>query len=117
MQWAATRAMQHLECEVFLAWGSFTSTQKAPLPQQLPLGVPGHASQQQFLLPVHEFVGEAVAASTQLLSHIGSLEGEGRGLIFKASLQVSRACRNDVCHRAQQASSVGNYSPEPLPTL
>lgn len=42
------------------------------------LGVSGHASQQQFLLPVHELVGEAVTATTQLLSHIGSLEGDKR---------------------------------------
>lgn len=49
------------------------------LPQQLSLGVSGHASQQQFLLPVHEFVGEAMAAPAQLVSHVGSLEGNRRG--------------------------------------
>lgn len=48
------------------------------LPQQLSLGISGRASQQQLLLPVHEFVGEAVAAPTQLLSHVGSLQ-RGRG--------------------------------------
>lgn len=48
------------------------------LPQQLSLGAPGHASQQQFLLPVHELVGETVAAPAQLLSHTGSLEGQRR---------------------------------------
>lgn len=49
------------------------------LPEQLSLGAPGHASQQQFLLPVHEFVGETVAAPAQFLSHTGSLEGAEEG--------------------------------------
>lgn len=53
---------------------------RGALPQQLSLGVFGDAPQQQFLLPVHEFVGKAMAAPTQLLSHLGSLEGNRRGL-------------------------------------
>lgn len=59
--------------------GAPLSAPREALPQQLSLGVSGYAPQQQFLLPVHELVGKAVAAPTQLLSHTGSLEGGRKG--------------------------------------
>lgn len=68
-----------MECG-FPSLGSPCQLPEEALPQQLSLGVSGHASQQQFLLPVHELVGEAMAASAQFLSHIGSLEGNRGGI-------------------------------------
>ena len=56
------------------------------VPQQLSLGVSGHASQQQLLLPVHKLVGEAMAAPTQLLSHVGSLEWVERSSLLQVLL-------------------------------
>lgn len=50
-------------------------------PQQLSLEISGRASQQQFLLPVHELVGEAMAAPTQFSGHVGSLEGSSKRLM------------------------------------
>ena len=69
------------------AWGIPLATPGgAVLPQQLSLGVSGHASQQQLLLPVHKLVGEAMAAPTQLLSHVGSLERVERSSLLQALL-------------------------------
>lgn len=88
MQGAFARAAWHQGVAPH-AWGIPLATPGGMvLPQQLSLGVSGHASQQQLLLPVHELVGEAVAAPTQLLSHIRSLEGVERSSLLQALLLV-----------------------------